>query len=125
MNQRRKRFRANEPTHKELIAKGYSLTLVPKKKQGKDCITSVRWGKNGRRYFKVMKMTKLEKKVFTTAHKLEKAGKEIWFTYKPNSLMLDFIFKYNLDVKKDKRGNVTVTISKATKGKKIKKRSKR
>lgn len=117
MNSRKSRFRKKNHSHQQLIDKGFSLEH-PTKKQPKGCITSVEFGSNGRRYYQVIKMTKFEKKVFTDSDKRKKAGKEIWFTYRPNSLMIDFMFKYHLDIKKDKQGNVTVTISKATKGKK-------
>ena len=63
-------------------------------------------------------MTKRELNSNKSYEKLVKTGKQVWFTYKPNGLIMDFIFKYHIDVKKDKRGNVTVTVSKATKGKK-------
>ena len=116
MNSRKSRYREKNSSHQQLIDKGYSLEHPTK--QPKGFITSVEFGSNGRKYYQVMKMSRSEKKIFTDSDRRIKAGKEIWFTYRPNSLMLDFMFKYHLDVKKDKQGNVHVTISKATKGKK-------
>ena len=101
-------------SHKELIADGYVEVSEYKgeKKKCKDCINSMQRGKNGRNYIKVMKMTKVEKKIFSDYDKRKKAGKEIWFTYQPDDLMM----KISLDVKKDKLGNVTVRAKEAKKG---------
>ena len=116
--------RKKNPTHEQMLDKGYSLE-PPKKKQKKEEITSIQWGSNGRQYWKLMKMTKRELNCNKSYKKLVKTGKQVWFTYKPNGLIMDFIFKYHLDVKKDKLGNVTVTVSKATKGKVNKEKSKK
>ncbi len=110
------RSRRKNPSHEQMLTKGYSLEH-PTKKQPKNYITSLAWGNNGRRYWKVEKMSKRETNIWKSYRKREKAGKEIYFTYEPNSLMMDFIFKYNLKVKKDKLGNVTVTVSRYKKGK--------
>lgn len=110
------RQRAKNPTHQQMLTKGYSLE-PPKRKQRKGEITGIQWGNNGRQYWKLMKMSVREKKANDSYERLRKAGKQVWFTYKPNGLIMDFIFKYHLDVKKDKLGNVTVTVSKVKKGK--------
>lgn len=106
-----KRFRAKEPTHQELLRKGFSLYPITKG-QKKGDITSVRWGSNGRKYWKVMKMSKSELKIFSDADKRKKAGKEIWYSFEPTSLMMNL----SVDVKKDKQGNVRVNIKQAKKG---------
>ena len=108
--------RKKNPTHEQMLVKGYALE-PPKKKQKKGEITSIQWGSNGRQYWKLMKMTKSEINSNKSYKKLVKAGKQVWFTYKPNGLIMDFIFKYHLDVKKDKLGNVTVTVSRMKKAK--------
>ena len=57
-------------------------------------------------------MSKSEIKIFTDADKRKKAGKEIMYSFEPMSLMS----KISLDVKKDRRGNVTVNVKMAKKG---------
>ncbi len=116
MNRRKRIHRNKEPSHKELTGMGYELmhkAIKSKKKQykGKDCITSTRWGNNGRMYFKVMKMTKVEKKIFGDAERLKKAGKEVYFSYTPMRIMIDFINQYHVDAKKDKLGNIHIDIT--------------
>lgn len=57
-------------------------------------------------------MTKREIKCFESFEKRNREGKEIYTTYEPNDLWL----KLSVDVKKDKRGNITVSIKQAKKG---------
>ena len=57
-------------------------------------------------------MSKSEIKIFTDADKRKKEGKEIMYSFDPISLMS----KLSIDVKKDRRGNVTVNIKQAKKG---------
>lgn len=66
-------------------------------------------------YKGLVDMTKEEEKIFKEYDKKVKAGKMVYFTYRPDTLMLKFITKYDLDVKKDKLGNVTVKISEVKK----------
>ena len=102
-------------THKELIDDGYVEMKKYKgegKKPCKDCINSTQKGTNGRWYIKVMKMTKAEKKIFRDSDKRQRDGKQVWLTYQPDDLWM----KLSVDVKKDKRGNVTVSIKEAKKG---------
>ena len=111
---RRKKHREKSYSHERLISMGYSLPkdMKPQKKQRKDYITSSIFGSNGRMYFKVMKMTKSEKKIFSDYDKRKKAGKEISYSFDP----VDLFLKLSVDVKKDKQGNVTVKIKQAKKG---------
>ena len=57
-------------------------------------------------------MSKSEIKIFTDADKRKREGKEIMYSFEPMSLMS----KISLDVKKDKRGNITVNVKQAKKG---------
>lgn len=111
MNRKRDKYREKNPSHEELLEKGFSLYPITKG-QKKGDITSVRWGNNGRRYWKVMKMSKSELKIFSDADKRKKAGKEIMYSFDPVGLMMNL----SVDVKKDKQGNVTVNIKQAKKG---------
>lgn len=111
MNRKRHTYREKNPSHQELLEKGFSLYPITKG-QKKGDITSIRWGSNGRRYWKVLKMSKSESKIFSDAKKRKKAGKEIMYSFEPISLMMTL----SVDVKKDKRGNVTVNIKQAKKG---------
>jgi len=114
MSPRRKKHREKSYSHQKLIEMGYSLPqdMKPQKKKCKDCITSSIIGSNSRMYFKIMKMTKSEKKIFTDSDKRRKAGKEISYSFEP----MDLIMKLSIDVKKDRRGNVRVNIKQAKKG---------
>lgn len=102
-------------SHQELINDGYIELrhyAGENKKPCKDCINSMQTGKNGRTYIKVMKMNKIEKKIFSDYDKRKKAGKEVGYSFQPTDLWI----KLSVDVKKDSRGNVTVRIKEAKKG---------
>ena len=114
MSPKRKTHREKAYSHERLISMGYSLPkdMKPLKKKCKDCITSSIFGSNGRMYFKVMKMSARDEKIFSDYDKRKKAGKEISYSFDPVDLMM----KLSVDVKKDKQGNVTVNIKQAKKG---------
>ena len=67
-------------------------------------------------------MTKREIQIFRSFDKRMKEGKEILTSYEPLSIMTEFIFNWNLTIKKDRRGNVIVKVMQRKKAKKKTKR---
>jgi len=74
--------RKKNPTHEQMLDKGYSLEH-PTKKQPKNYITALAWGNNGRQYWKTMKMTAIEKRIDIQYNNLKKAGQGIRILFLP------------------------------------------
>lgn len=94
----------------ELIKQGFSLKpKCPKDIPNKNRIIEQRFGTDGKLYGRIQRMNKIEQKCFDNYEKEHKEGKGVYFQYEPLGLMMKF--KYDLDVKKDKKGNITIKIS--------------
>jgi hypothetical protein len=101
-------------TPQQLIADGFSLKpKCPKNIPKKNMISHGEFGTDGKMYHRIERMDKTTQKLFDKSDRMTKQGKQIWYRYEPFTLFFTFAKKYDIDVKKDKRGNVTVIISKA------------
>lgn len=97
-------------TPEQLISQGFSLhPKCPKNIPRKNQIMEQKFGTDGKLYGKIVRMDKRTQKLFDLHDKQHKAGNGVYFQYEPVKLILNF--KYDINVKKDKYGNVTIKIS--------------
>lgn len=100
-----------EKTPEQLIAERFALIpkcdkSIPKKNR----IAYQEFGSDGKLYSKIRRMSKQEQRVFDESEEENRSGKCVYLRFEPFNLMLKF--PYDIGVEKDKRGNVTVIISK-------------